>query len=70
MGKAVHQTKARRVNVNQEVVEQKISVLPRETLLTYQKVWSKKFWSCYLNGKYRNGFNHEEIFKVANLRLG
>ena len=30
--------------VNQEVVERKISVLPRETLLTYRKVWSKKVW--------------------------
>lgn len=25
---------------------------------------------CYLNKKHRNGFNHEEIFKVANSRLG
>ena len=30
--------------VNQEVVERKISVLPRETLLTYRKIWSKKVW--------------------------
>ena len=25
---------------------------------------------CYLNRKYRNGFKHEDIFKVANSRLG
>lgn len=25
---------------------------------------------CYLNWKYKNGFSHEEIFKVANSRLG
>lgn len=25
---------------------------------------------CYLNWKHRNGFHHEEIFKVANSRLG
>lgn len=24
----------------------------------------------YLNRKYKNGFSHEEIFKVANSRLG
>ncbi len=30
--------------VNQEVVERKIGVLPRETLLTYREVWSKKVW--------------------------
>ena len=30
--------------VNQEVVERKIGVLPRETLLTYRKIWSKKVW--------------------------
>ena len=24
----------------------------------------------YINNKYRNGFNHEDIFKVANSRLG
>ena len=25
---------------------------------------------CYLNWKHKNGFSHEEIFKVANSRLG
>ena len=25
---------------------------------------------CYLNWKHRNGYGHEEIFKVANSRLG
>ena len=24
----------------------------------------------YINNKYNNGFNHEDIFKVANSRLG
>lgn len=25
---------------------------------------------CYLNSKYKSGFNHEAIYKVANSRLG
>ena len=25
---------------------------------------------CYLNQKYKNGFDHEAIYKVANSRLG
>lgn len=31
---------------------------------------ANRYFRCYLNWKNHNGFSYEEIFKVANSRLG
>ena len=46
-------------------MERKISVLPREALLTYQEVWSKKVWRTGLHlrlpGSFRRRAFHADL---------